>query len=113
MIKCENECLKGKFEGCCFVCPFKDECDEACDSRPDICSQSIYDESAGLIAFKDSSVAVIKQVCDICTAKKATGRKGKRLERPNQTGDGKVRREEVRIRTVDHHLCWRNNGSFG
>ena len=80
MIKCENECLKGKFEGCCFVCPFKDECDEACDSRPDICSQSIYDESAGLIAFKDSSVAVIQQVCDICTAKKQLEEQEKALK---------------------------------
>lgn len=70
MIKCTNECPNKEFGGCCFECPKKGECADACDSKPEECGQATYDESAGLIAFKDSSVAVIQQVCDICTAKK-------------------------------------------
>lgn len=80
MIKCENECPKNEFGGCCFECPDKEKCVEACDLKPEECGQATYDENAGLVAFKDNSVSVIQQVCDICTAKKQLEEQEKTLK---------------------------------
>lgn len=80
MIKCENECPKNEFGGCCFECPNKEKCVEACDLKPEECGQSTYDENTGLVAFKNNSVSVIQQVCDICTAKKQLEEQEKNLK---------------------------------
>ena len=80
MIKCENECPKGKFDGCCHECPEFGKCDRQCDGTPGECEQATFDENAGLIAFQDSQHAVMQQVCDIVTAKKKLDEQEKALK---------------------------------
>ena len=72
MIKCKNACPTGQFEGCCFECGLKENCEEACQLNPSECGDSIMEdtEEVGLQAFKQGQMAVLKQIADIITTKK-------------------------------------------
>lgn len=80
MIKCTNECPNNESNGCCFECPKKDNCTDACDGKPEECGQATYDESAGLVAFQEKSLATIQAICDICTQKKQLEEQEKALK---------------------------------
>ena len=47
MIKCENACPRGKFDGCCHKCPDFHTCPDSCQENPNACgsatSQNAYD----------------------------------------------------------------------
>jgi hypothetical protein len=73
MIKCKNACPTGQFEGCCFECDLKENCEEACQLNPSECGDSIMqdaEEEIGLQVFKQGQMAVLKQIADIITTKK-------------------------------------------
>ena len=52
MIKCENACPRGKFDGCCHKCPDFHTCPDSCQEDPNTCGSSTFDEEAGLQAFQ-------------------------------------------------------------
>jgi hypothetical protein len=73
MIKCNDACPTGQFEGCCFECDLKENCEEACQLNPSECGDSIMqdaEEETGLQVFKQGQMAVLKQIADIITTKK-------------------------------------------
>lgn len=69
MIKCENSCPLGKFNGCCHCCPEFSSCEDACSEVPEKCGCSTFDED-GLELFKKQQMTVLQNIADICTAKK-------------------------------------------
>lgn len=70
MIKCNNECPLGKFDGCCHSCPDIETCKDACESNPETCGESTFDEETGLVAFKEQQLSVLQQIADLITTKK-------------------------------------------
>lgn len=70
MIKCKNSCPLEKFEGCCQCCSEKETCSDVCTTPPAECEDAIFDEETGLVALEQQQMTVIKQIADICTAKK-------------------------------------------
>ena len=80
MIKCENACPLGKFEGCCRCCPEFGSCAEECSECPDTCGESTFDEESGLQTFKTSQVDVMQEICNIVTIKKQVEAKEKELK---------------------------------
>lgn len=78
MIKCKNSCPLGKYDGCCKDCPEK-KCADACTEDPSTCGESTYDEEAGLVTL-EQHMTVIKQIADICTAKKQLEAQEKELK---------------------------------
>ena len=83
MIKCKNVCPTGQFEGCCFECNLKENCEEACQLNPSECGDSIMqdaEEETGLQVFKQGQMAVLKQIADIVTAKKKLEEQEKELK---------------------------------
>lgn len=82
MIKCKNACPTGQFEGCCFECNLKENCEEACQLNPSECGDSIMEdtEEVGLQAFKQGQMAVLKQIADIITTKKKLEEQEKELK---------------------------------
>lgn len=70
MIKCENSCPLGKFNGCCYCCPEKETCQEMCSEVPEKCGCSVYEEGQELELFKNQQMTVLQNIADLCTAKK-------------------------------------------
>lgn len=83
MIKCKNACPTGQFEGCCFECDLKENCEEACQLNPSECGDSTMDEvseETGLQVFQQSQLAVLQKIADIETAKKKLEEQEKELK---------------------------------
>lgn len=80
MIKCENKCLLGKFDGCCYCCPEKYGCTEMCSEVPDSCGCATFDEEGGLELFKSQQLTVLQKIADLCTAKKQIEAEEKNLK---------------------------------
>ena len=80
MIKCNNECPLGKFDGCCHSCPDIEICKDACESNPETCGEATFDEETGLVTFKEQQLAVLQQIADLVTAKKQIEAKEKELK---------------------------------
>ena len=83
MIKCKNSCPLDKFEGCCFECDLKENCEEACQLIPSECGDSIMDEvseKTGLQVFQQGQLAVLQKIADIVTAKKKLEEQEKELK---------------------------------
>lgn len=81
MIKCKNSCPLDKFEGCCFECELKEECEEACEMLPSDCGDSIVDDfEAGIQVFEQGQMAVIQKIADIVTTKKQLEAQEKELK---------------------------------
>lgn len=80
MIKCENACPLGKFEGCCHCCPEFGSCSEKCSEHPGTCGESTFDEESGLQTFKNSQINVMQEICNIVTIKKQVEAKEKELK---------------------------------
>ena len=70
MIKCNNACPIGQFEGCCFSCHNMESCDQSCDMQPTSCGESTMDDTEQLQIFQQGQVAVIQQIADLAIAKK-------------------------------------------
>lgn len=80
MIKCENSCPLGKFNGCCYVCPEFKGCEDACSEVPEQCGCSTFDEEGGLEIFKKQQVTVLQNIADLCLAKKKIEAQEKELK---------------------------------
>lgn len=82
MIKCKNECPLAKFEGCCFECDLKKNCEEACPFNPSECGDSIMQdaEETGLQVFQQGQLEVLQKIADIVTAKKKLEEQEKELK---------------------------------
>lgn len=105
MIKCENACPLGKFEGCCHCCPKFGSCAEECSEHPDTCGEATFDEESGLQTFKTSQVDVMQEICNIVTIKKQVEAKEKELkeklkEAMEQYGIKKFSSDELEITYV-------------
>ena len=50
MIKCENACPRGKFDGCCHKCPDFHTCPDSCQENPNACGSATFDEETALQA---------------------------------------------------------------
>ena len=70
MTKCENPCPYGKFDGCCYFCPDRVSCADACPENPEKCGQAIFDEEAGLQAFQQSQLATLNAIASLTAHKK-------------------------------------------
>ena len=44
MIKCENACPRGKFDGCCHKCPDFHTCPDSCQENPTAHKKAIEDQ---------------------------------------------------------------------
>ncbi|HOA83849.1 MAG TPA: hypothetical protein PKV92_07825 [Thermodesulfovibrio thiophilus] len=80
MIKCNNECPLGKFDGCCHSCPEIEGCKDACESNPNTCGEATFDEETGLVAFKEQQISVLQQIADLITTKKKLEEQEKELK---------------------------------
>ena len=80
MIKCNNECPLGKFDGCCHSCPDIETCKDACESNPETCGEATFDEETGLVAFKEQQLSVLQQIADLITTKKKLEEQEKELK---------------------------------
>lgn len=71
MIKCENACPRGKFNGCCYKCPEFHTCPDSCSEHPDECGQATFDEETGLQEFQQSQLATLNAIASLTAHKKA------------------------------------------
>ena len=80
MIKCQNSCPLGKFEGCCYSCPEMQTCKESCSEVPEQCQCSTFDEESGLAVFEQKQIAVLQQIASIVRIKKQCEEQEKELK---------------------------------
>lgn len=80
MIECKNQCILGKFKGCCACCPEKDGCNERCSHDPTDCGCATFEGESGLELFKSEQLTVLQNIADLCTAKKQIEAKEKELK---------------------------------
>lgn len=70
MIKCENTCPLGKFNGCCYSCPEFGKCKDSCSEDFKKCGCSTVDEETALETFKSQQLTVLQQIASLVTTKK-------------------------------------------
>lgn len=80
MIKCENTCPLGKFDGCCHSCPEFADCKDACSEDFKKCGCSTVDEETALETFKSQQLAVLQQIASLVTTKKQIEAQEKELK---------------------------------
>lgn len=80
MIKCNNACPLGKFNGCCQCCPENGNCPEACEYDPVDCGDSTFDEESGLVAFQKNQLATLDSVTALVKQKKELEEQEKNLK---------------------------------
>ncbi|MDD3020917.1 MAG: hypothetical protein PHX61_08075 [Alphaproteobacteria bacterium] len=85
VIKCENTCPLGKFEGCCHCCPIEKTCEEACEEAADACGQATFDEETGLAVFQSSELATLQKIAAVVQMKKQIEDQEKALKTQLQT----------------------------
>ena len=71
MIKCENPCPLGKFDGCCHKCPSFQTCPDACSEHPNECGTATFDEETSLQEFQQSQLATLNAIASLTAHKKA------------------------------------------
>lgn len=79
MIKCQNPCPEEKYDGCCFECPYIDECEDDCGEVPSECGQAIV-EGTELEVFQKSQLDVLNKISTILTEKKRLEAQEKELK---------------------------------
>jgi predicted phage-related endonuclease len=69
-IKCKNDCPESKFDGCCCVCPYRDngECEPCDKTEPQDCPDAVF-EGTGLEVFQNKAAAIIKKISLIVSQK--------------------------------------------
>lgn len=80
MIKCENKCPLGNFDGCCYCCHEQDGCTEACSEVPESCGCVTFDEEGGLVLFQNQQIAFLQQIATIVRMKKQCEQQEKELK---------------------------------
>ncbi len=80
MIKCENTCPLGKFDGCCHSCPEFGKCKDVCSEDFKKCGCSTVDEETALETFKSQQIAVLQQIASLVTTKKQIEAQEKELK---------------------------------
>ena len=71
MIKCENACPRGKFDGCCHKCPEFHNCPDSCEENPNACGEATFDEETALQEFKNTQLATLNAIASLTAHKKA------------------------------------------
>ena len=71
MIKCENACPRGKFDGCCHKCPDFHTCPDSCQENPNACGSATFDEETALQEFKNTQLATLNAIASLTAHKKA------------------------------------------
>ena len=81
MIKCENQCPEGRFDGCCRCCPHIEQCSDPCPEKPETCGTSIFeDEATALEIFKTSQLATLNAIASLTAHKKAIEEQEKEMK---------------------------------
>lgn len=80
MIKCENSCPLGKFDGCCYSCSVHSSCHDSCLEKPVECGQAVFDEETGLQAFQQSQLATLNAIASLTAHKKAIEEQEKQMK---------------------------------
>lgn len=80
MIKCENTCPLGKFNGCCYSCPEFGKCKDSCSEDFKKCGCSTVDEETALEIFKSQQLTVLQQITSLVTTKKQIEAQEKELK---------------------------------
>lgn len=80
MIKCKNQCLLEKFNGCCACCPERDACDDRCEHLPEQCGCAIFNEESGLTTFKNQQLQVLQKIVSVVRMKKECKKQEKELK---------------------------------
>jgi len=71
MIKCENACPRGKFDGCCHKCLDFHTCPDSCQENPNACGSATFDEETALQEFKNTQLATLNAIASLTAHKKA------------------------------------------
>ncbi len=71
MIKCENACPRGKFDGCCHKCPEFHTCPDSCQENPNACGSATFDEETALQEFKNTQLATLNAIASLTAHKKS------------------------------------------
>lgn len=81
MIKCENTCPLGKFEGCCHSpCPHLENCPDACEEAYSDCGQATFDEETGLQVFELGQLQTLQKIAILSREKKVLEDQEKKLK---------------------------------
>lgn len=80
MIRCNNTCPLEKFSGCCYDCPERTTCTDACAEAPAECGEAIFDEETGLQAFRDSQLSTLNAIASLTAHKKAVEEQEKQMK---------------------------------
>ena len=82
MIKCNNACPEGRFDGCCHSpCPHLDDCSEACEYTPDVCGDiAEIDEEIALQTFQTTQLATLNAIASLTAHKKAIEEQEKQMK---------------------------------
>lgn len=80
MIKCKNQCLLERFDGCCACCPERDACNDRCEHLPEQCGCAIFDEETALATFQTKQLAVLKKIASVVNMKKQCEEQEKELK---------------------------------
>lgn len=82
MFKCKDGvCPKSKLDACCFYCAERNRCDDACPSMGAACEnmEEVSEENT-LVAFNQTTQALVKSIADLTTRKKALEEKEKEMK---------------------------------
>ncbi len=71
MIKCENACPRGKFDGCCHKCPDFHTCPDVCEENPNTCGSANFDEETALQEFQNTQLSTLNAIASLTAHKKA------------------------------------------
>lgn len=80
MIKCENACPRGKFDGCCHKCPDFHTCPDSCQENPNACGSATFDEETALQEFKNTQLATLNAIASLTAHKKAIEEQEKEMK---------------------------------
>lgn len=95
MIKCENACPRGKFDGCCHKCPEFHTCPDSCQENPNACGEATFDEETALQEFKNTQLATLNAIASLTAHKKA-------IEDQEKEMKAKLYAETLKLR--EHYL---------
>ena len=106
MIKCENACSIGKFDGCCHCCPDHAICADACPEDVNACGQATFDDETGLQEFRSSQLATLNAIASLTAHKKVIEEQEKEmkavlLEAMTKYGIKKFESEVVNLTLVE------------
>ena len=110
MIKCENACPRGKFDGCCHKCPDFHTCPDSCQENPNACGSATFDEETALQEFKNTQLATLNAIASLTAHKKAIEdqekeMKAKLYEAMVKFGVDKFESDVLNLTPCEAHQC--------